>query len=102
MNEEILQKLQTDLEKRFPFGIPRKKLTEATGEVLHGRTEANKDSLGCGIEGRYMIGNQVIYPVQSVIHRIRTKLHPAIADKIQKTEAAETLKPTPKFPGGKK
>ena len=75
MNEKTLQKLQVDLEKRFPFGIPRKKLAEATGSVLHGRTEANKDSLGCGINGRFMIGNQTVYPVSGVIDRIRNKMN---------------------------
>lgn len=79
MNEAAISQLQLVLERRFPLGIPRQRLDEATGGILKGRTESNNDSLGCGIQGRFMIGNKVIYPVHGVIARIRNKIRPVIS-----------------------
>lgn len=62
--------------KNNPSGyILRTKLSEATGGLLHGRTEANNDSLGVGIPGRIMIGKRkVAYPVQSVVEYLQSKV----------------------------
>jgi len=71
MNLEALQK---DLERRFPFGIPRNKLKEATGGVLNAHTASNLDSRGFGIPDRFFIGNRTFYPVKSVIEYIEAKI----------------------------
>lgn len=62
--------------KNNPSGyILRTKLSEATGGLLHGRTEANNDSLGIGIHGRIMIGKRkVAYPVESVVEYLQAKV----------------------------
>lgn len=59
--------------KNNPSGyILRKDLTEKTGGLLHGRTQANLDSLGIGIPGRIKIGNRkVAYPVQAVVEYLQ-------------------------------
>jgi hypothetical protein len=59
--------------KNNPSGyILRKDLTEKTGGLLHGRTQANRDSLGTGIPGRIMLGRRKIaYPVQAVVEYLQ-------------------------------
>lgn len=59
--------------KNNPSGyILRKDLTEKTGGLLHGRTQANMDSLGKGIPGRITVGNRkVAYPVQAVVEYLQ-------------------------------
>lgn len=59
--------------KSNPSGyILRKDLTEKTGGLLHGRTQANLDSLNRGIPGRIMIGKRkVAYPVQAVVEYLQ-------------------------------
>jgi hypothetical protein len=61
--------------KNNPSGwILRTNLTEATGGLLHSRTEANNDSKGIGIEGRIIIGKRKIaYSVESVIKKLQEK-----------------------------
>lgn len=62
--------------KNNPSGwILRTNLTEATGGLLHSRTEANNDSKGENvIEGRIIIGKRKIaYSVESVIKRLQEK-----------------------------
>lgn len=76
MNEEALKKLEANLSIRFPLGIPRKKIGDATGGILHPRTMANQDSIGTGIKGRYKIGPQTVYPVAGVIQKIRRAMRP--------------------------
>ena len=65
-----------EIVKNNPSGyILRKNLTEATGGLLHGRTQANLNSLGRGIPGRIMIGNRKIaYPVDEVIKYLQERV----------------------------
>ncbi len=72
--EDSLKALGNSLRKNFPLGVPRTKIGEATGGVLHQRTEANNDCMGCGIPGRFKIGRQTIYPVDSVLIFLREKI----------------------------
>jgi|SaaInlLV_10m_DNA_2_1039722.scaffolds.fasta_scaffold20949_2 hypothetical protein len=74
MNEQVLQQLEKKLSEKFPFGIPRKEIGRATGNVLHPRTQANLDCLGQGIKGRFKIGRNTIYPVQNVIDFLQSKM----------------------------
>ena len=55
--------------------IPRTKLFEATGGLLHPGTEANNDSLGIGIPGRIKIGRKVVYPVKAVVEYLQSKVN---------------------------
>ena len=65
----------TQIIKNNPSGyILRTNLSDATGGLLHGRTEANNDSLGKGIQGRITIGKRkVAYPVEAVVEYLQSK-----------------------------
>jgi hypothetical protein len=73
MNEQDLQELEKKLSEKFPFGIPRKEIGRATGNVLHPRTCANDDCSGQGVSGRFKIGRNTVYPVQGVVDFIKSK-----------------------------
>jgi len=64
------------IRKNNPSGyILRTNLTEKTGGLLRGRTEANRDSLGIGIPGRITIGKRkVAYPVEEVVRYLQSKI----------------------------
>ena len=66
--------LKKNLDVKFPFGIPRNKLGEATGGVLHPRTEANRDCLKCGIPGKFNIGRGAVYPVAGVLQYLQNRI----------------------------
>jgi len=72
--EDSLKTLEKTLSEKYPFGIPRKEIGKATGNVLHPRTEANNDCSGDAIHGRFKVGRRMIYPVASVIQRIKSKM----------------------------
>jgi len=74
MDEKNLDNLQMVLEEKFPFGIPRKDIGEATGFVLHPRTMANADCMRKGIPGKFRIGGKIIYPVKGVISFIKNRM----------------------------
>ena len=75
MNEDFLQELEKILTEKYPLGIPRKDIGNATGGIFHPRTEANNDCSGVGaIQGGFKIGRQKIYPVPSVIGKIKSKM----------------------------
>lgn len=66
---------------RYPFGyIPRADIGEATGNLLHPKTMANRDSARGGqqIRGAVKIGGKVCYPVDEVIAYIEAKTSPFI------------------------
>ena len=69
-----LEKFKTELERRYPLGVPRKRLTEITGGVLNHRTLANMDSLGTGIVGRFTVGREVVYPVDGIVNFIKQRM----------------------------
>ena len=70
----MLKDLEKVLNEKFPFGIPRKEIGRATGNVLHPRTEANDDCSGDGIPGRFKIGRHMIYPISGIIQKIKSKM----------------------------
>ncbi len=74
MESETWTKVQNQLEEKYPFGILRKELNKATGGILNPGTEANRDSLGCGIPGRFKIGRQTAYPVAGVVSSMRKRM----------------------------
>lgn len=79
MDQATIQKLETQLQERYPAGIPRCQIGIASGGVLHPRTMANRDSRGDGISGRFAIGRRVIYPVKNVVQFLQQKSTPASA-----------------------
>jgi hypothetical protein len=73
--EEVFQELVKILSEKYPFGIPRKEIGKATGGILHPRTESNNDCSGDdAIQGGFKIGRQKIYPVKSVIGKLKSKM----------------------------
>jgi len=46
--------------------VARKAISDFTGGILSPKTMANNDSLGQGIEDRFMLCNQVVYPIDSL------------------------------------
>lgn len=63
--------------KNNPAGfIPRQKISEATGGLIHPRTLANLDSLGQGIPERFRVGRKICYPVWAVIRFIEERIEP--------------------------
>jgi len=75
MEKTVLKELEQQLSVKFPFGIPRKEIGNATGNILHPRTCANDDCSGVdAISGRFKIGRIMIYPVAGVIEKIKSKM----------------------------
>jgi len=72
--EDSLKKLETKLKAEFPFGVPRNKIAEATGYILHPRTCANEDSLGTGIPERCLLGRNTVYMIPGVMKKVRSKI----------------------------
>lgn len=69
--EDIIQ----NIKEQNPYGfILRPDLREKTGGLLHGKTMANMDSLGKGIENRFLIGRVTAYPIESIIEFLRKKI----------------------------
>ena len=71
MDDITFKNLEEQLKIKFPLGIPRKKVGDATGGLLHPRTMANQDSLGVGIKNRFSVGRITVYPVVSLVEYIK-------------------------------
>ena len=71
--EMALKNLEEILSKNFPMGVRRCDLKKATGGILHPRTCANDDCNGQGIQGRFKIGRNTIYPIREIISFIKSK-----------------------------
>ncbi len=54
--------------------VPRNQVREFTGGLYSGRYLANLDSLGNGPEGRFLIGRQTVYPVDSLCNWLVARL----------------------------
>ncbi len=74
MDNQTLEKLEKRMQEQYPYGVPRKFISNATGGMINPRTCANKDSLGLGIKGRFLFGRKIIYPVQGVIEYIQSRI----------------------------
>jgi len=53
--------------------VARTELDRFSGGLLNCRTEANRDSLGVGIPGRFRVGRKICYPVKAVIQYMRER-----------------------------
>ncbi len=74
-NQVIEDMFQTIIDNN-PYGfILRPDLPEKTGGMIGSHHYiANLDSLGKGIENRFLVGNTTAYPVASVIKFLRKKI----------------------------
>ena len=60
--------------KNWPSPIvARKAIREFSGGVLSPKTMANEDSKGTGPEGRFLLNNQTVYAVESLIAWLKTR-----------------------------
>ena len=67
-------KVLDSLADRWPSEIvARKEIARFTGGILSARTLANMDSRGDGIPERFLLANQVAYPVLAVIQWLKSR-----------------------------
>lgn len=76
MNQNITpQELIDQIEEKWSYPvIPRKKVAEATGYLLSGKTLANEDSLGTGVPGAFMVNGRVCYPTQNLLDWLKRRI----------------------------
>ena len=67
MNLEDIERLEQKLSEKFPFGIPRRHISEASGGLIQTASMANLDCTGKGIPDRFKSQRQVVYPVTSFV-----------------------------------
>ncbi len=67
----LIENMRINLTKKYPCClIPRKKIAEATGGILHPRTLANEDSLGKGIAHPILVKGNVCYGIDQILEYI--------------------------------
>ncbi len=54
--------------------IPRHKAPEATGYLVSSKTLANKDSLGTGPEGAFLVNGRIVYPTQNLLDWLKKRI----------------------------
>lgn len=68
--EEIIDQMVA----RWPSPVvARKAIGEFTGGTVSQSTMANEDSLGRGVKGRFLLMNQVVYPVENLGAWLKTR-----------------------------
>jgi len=73
--DQIIKEILQRIIDNNPYGfILRPELKEKTGGLLHGRSMANMDCLGRGIQNRFLVGNTTAYPVESVVQFLKDKI----------------------------
>ena len=72
--DEALKSLQESLKNNYPMGVPRPELGRATGNILHPRTQANRDCMGCGINERFKVGKVIVYTIPGVLDHVRQQM----------------------------
>jgi hypothetical protein len=78
MKREISDEKWIDqMAERWPSPVvARKRISEFSGGVLSQKTMANFDSNGEGPEGRFLLVNQTVYPVESLVAWLKTRMAP--------------------------
>ena len=74
IKQAALEALRESLEQKYPMGVPRPELGKATGGVLHPRTQANRDCMGCGIDERFKNGEIIVYTIPGVLKHVRERM----------------------------
>jgi hypothetical protein len=73
MTEEIEKRIDA-MAERWPSNlVARKAVREFSGGILSQKTLANEDSKGTGPEGRFLLMNQTVYPVESIVAWLKTR-----------------------------
>jgi len=72
--KEALNSLKESLEQHYPMGVPRPEIGKATGGVLHPRTQANRDCMGCGIDERFKNGKIIVYTIPGVLKHVENRM----------------------------
>jgi len=68
--EKVIEKMAD----RWPTPVvARKAIREFSGGVLSPKTMANEDCNGTGPEGRFLLMNQVCYPVANLIEWLKSR-----------------------------
>jgi hypothetical protein len=65
--------LRTMVEKWPSSVVARNEIKSFTGGAFTGKTLANFDSQGTGPEGRFKMGRQTVYPIDSLIVWLETR-----------------------------
>lgn len=73
-SNDAIEKLCRDILEKKPTVIFRSELSDITNGVFNSRTQANKDSIGTGISGRFKLFNKVAYPSEEVIRYIKGRI----------------------------
>jgi hypothetical protein len=77
MKTEINERWLDEMAARWPSPVvARKKIGEFSGGVLTPKTMANFDSTGTGPEGRFLLVNQTVYPVEGLVAWLKTRMAP--------------------------
>ena len=70
-----------ELAQKWPSAwVSRVEVKNFSGGTLNPKTMANLDSTGQGVEGRFRIGRQVVYPVNNLVDWMKARFSP-IQDK---------------------
>ncbi len=73
MTDEI-GKIIDDMAFKWPSTIvARKAVKEFTGGVVSQKYLANMDTAGTGPDGRFLLNNQIVYPVQSLVEWLKQR-----------------------------
>jgi hypothetical protein len=74
---ETNERLFEQMAERWPSPVvARKRISDFSGGVLSKKSMANEDSRGTGPEGRFLLCNQVVYPVESLVEWLKTRMAP--------------------------
>ena len=74
-SKQFIEGILRKIEENNPYGfILRPDLGVKTGGLLHGRTMANRDSAGSGIDNRFKVGKTTAYPIESVISFLKKRI----------------------------
>jgi hypothetical protein len=69
-----IEKIIDQMAERWPSPVvARKSISDFTGGVVSSKTAANEDSAGTGIEGRFLMLNQVVYPVENLVAWLKSR-----------------------------
>ena len=62
----VFEKVFDEMAAKWSAIVARREIKSFTGGLLSPKTMANRDSLGQGVDGRFMLFNQVVYPIDSL------------------------------------
>lgn len=67
MEKAEIEKLIESMAEKWPSDVvARKAIAKFSGGTLSPKTMANEDCNGTGPDGRFLLANQIVYPVESL------------------------------------